>query len=270
MATVLGIDIGGTGIKAACVDLERGTLTTDRARALTPQPAVPKAVARTILGLVKDIPLDDGAVVGAGFPAVIKDGRAETAANVDSSWIGADVEELISTAIGHPTAVVNDADAAGLAEVRFGAGRDVSGVVVMVTLGTGIGTGLFVNGQLIPNSELGHLEVRGKDGERRAAASVRERSHLSWKTWAKRVQEYLRELDEVLWPDHIIIGGGVSKEWAKFGPYIKVRPTIVPATLGNDAGIIGAALFAQERASAGGPVPKPLKRELSADDKKAG
>jgi len=251
LAIALGIDIGGTGIKAAAVDLEAGKLTTARKRLKTPHPATPAAVAATVKEIVDEGELRSLTVVGAGFPAVIKDGKAESAANVNRRWIGTDVAALLGEATGRPTTVVNDADAAGLAELRFGAGRGTRGVVLMITLGTGIGCGLFHNGDLIPSTELGHIEVRGKDAERRAAELVRERKHLSWGSWAKRVEEYLNALDRLMWPDLIIIGGGVSATPEKFLPRIHVRPRIVAATLGNDAGIVGAALYAAQMAASG-------------------
>lgn len=251
MTTALGIDIGGTGIKAAVVDLERGTLTTQRKRLKTPQPATPKAVSQTIQRLVDDEEMRAPQLAGAGFPAAIKDGRVLSAANVDRHWIGQDAAALISTTTGRRTAVLNDADAAGLAEMRFGAGKGVDGVVLMITLGTGIGCGMFYNGELFPNTELGHLQVRGKDAERRASESARERKALSWGAWAGRVQEYLDVIDRLLWPDLVIIGGGVSATPEKFLPRIHIRPKLVAATLGNDAGIIGAAMYAAETAAPG-------------------
>ena len=242
----IGIDIGGTGIKAAVVDLDTGTLATERRRLLTPQPALPKAVAKTVARLFEQEELRAPQLVGAGFPAVVKDGVALTAANVDKSWIGTNVAETIGAAIGRTVTAFNDADAAGLAELRFGAGKDVRGMVAMITLGTGIGCALFLNGTLVPNTELGHIQIRGKDAERRAAASVRERKKLTWKEWSGRVEEYLNALDALIWPDLIIIGGGVSATPEKFIPRLQCRPKVVAATLGNDAGIIGAALHAAE------------------------
>jgi len=247
MTTALGIDIGGTGIKAATVDLDKGTLATLRKRLKTPRPATPKAIARTIRELVDSEELREPEIVGAGFPAAIKEGIVLTAANVDPRWIGEDASALIGSATGRPTVVLNDADAAGVAEVRFGAGKGVAGVVLMITLGTGIGCGLFFNGELFPNTELGHIEVRGKDAERRASESARERKDLSWASWAKRVEEYLQAIDRLVWPDLVIIGGGVSATPEKFLPRIRIRPKLVAATLGNDAGIIGAAMYAAEK-----------------------
>ncbi len=246
MGAALGIDIGGTGIKAALVDLDAGKLVTARRRVLTPQPPKPAAVCKTIAKLGASDEYRDATVVGAGFPGVIKAGVAYTAANLGASWVGKDVASLFAAALGRSVAVANDADVAGLAELRYGAGRGQQGVVAMVTLGTGIGSGLFLDGRLVPNSELGHIEIRGKDAERTAAALVRETKKLSWKRWAKDVEAYLQKLEALIWPDLIIIGGGVSATPEKFLPLIKTRTKVVPATLGNEAGIIGAALWASE------------------------
>lgn len=245
---VLGIDVGGTGIKVAVVDLDSGELVTERKRIATPHPAKPHAVGHAISELLSDEAFEKVEMAGVGFPAVIKDGHAETASNIDEDWVGADVERLMTHVTGKRTFVGNDADVAGLAEVRWGAGKGVEGVVLMLTLGTGIGSGLFLDGVLVPNTELGHIEIRGKDAERRAAASVRERKELSWGKYAKRLERYLEKIDSVLWPDLVIIGGGISAEPEKFLPRIHTRAPVVPAKLGNDAGIIGAALYAAERA----------------------
>jgi len=239
---ILGIDIGGTGIKGAPVDTNKGELLAERLRLLTPQPATPDSVATTVAELVQRFEWTGD--IGCGFPAVIKDGVAYTAANVDHSWIGTDARELLESRTGCDVTVLNDADAAGLAEVRFGAGRDVQGVVLLVTLGTGIGSALFIDGQLIPNTELGHIEFRGRDAELRASDRARLEHDWSWKSWAKRVDMYLTSLHNVLWPDLIIIGGGVSKNSARFFPYLTVKTKVVPAQFLNDAGIVGAALAA--------------------------
>jgi polyphosphate glucokinase len=241
---VLGIDIGGTGIKGAPVDIERGTLTADRYRLLTPKPAVPAAVADVVAEVVAKFGGDGP--IGATFPAVIHGGVAESAANVDKSWIGEDVAKRLGKSVGRPFVVLNDADAAGLAEMRFGAGRNKQGVVMMVTLGTGIGTALFVDGTLVPNTELGHLELRGKEAEKRASEVVREDKKLSWKKWGGRVDEYLRHLEMLFSPDLFVIGGGISKKATKFFGYLKTRAPIVPAQLLNEAGIVGAAVAAVE------------------------
>jgi polyphosphate glucokinase len=239
---VMGIDIGGTGIKGAPVDLDKGVLAGDRHRILTPHPATPKAVADVVAEVVNHF----GWIgpVGATFPAVVKDGVTLSAANVDPEWIDENASELFGQRLNAPVTVINDADAAGLAEMHFGAGRDRNGVVITVTLGTGIGCGMFLDGKLVPNTELGHIEINGKDAETIAADSVRERKELKWKDYAKRVELYIKRLDALLWPDLIIIGGGASKKAEKFLPFIDVRPEVVPAQLQNEAGIVGAALAA--------------------------
>jgi polyphosphate glucokinase len=241
---VMGVDIGGTGIKGAPVDVKTGKLTGERFRVLTPKPATPKAVADVVAEVVAHF--DWSGPVGAAFPAVVKDGVTLTAANVDKEWVGTDADAVFTDRLGMPVLMLNDADAAGLAEMRFGAGRDRKGVVVILTLGTGIGCGLFNNGALLPNTELGHIEIKGKDAELMAADSVRERKGLSWKDYAKRVQTYIRRLDALIWPDLVIIGGGASKKADKLLSHIDVRPEVVPATLLNEAGIVGAAMAAAE------------------------
>jgi polyphosphate glucokinase len=251
----LGIDIGGTGIKAGEVDTERGDLLTARIRVLTPHPASPDAVATATAALIE--PLGRGLPVGIGFPAAVRDGTTLTAANVDHAWIGRPAEALFRAALGRPAVVINDADAAGLAEMRFGAGRGVDGVVLLLTLGTGIGSALFVDGRLVPNTELGHLELRGKDAEHRASASVRDLKRLSWKAWAARLDEYLRMVDRLFYPDLIILGGGVSKDADRFVPLLTGSARVVPAALRNEAGIVGAALWAAERVARAAPPPGP-------------
>lgn|SRR5574341_184466 len=241
---ILGVDIGGTGIKAATVDVIKGVMVSDRHRILTPKPATPDAVARVVRDLVSHFQWKGP--IGCGVPCVIKQGVAYTAANLDKSWIDTDGRRLLERTTRCPVTLLNDADAAGLAEVRFGAGAGHNGTVMMVTLGTGIGSALFVDGKLVPNTELGHLVLRGKDAERRASDRARQDKDLSWKRWAKRLNEYLGYLEALLFPDLIIIGGGVSKEHAKFLPRIKTRAKIMPAQLLNEAGIIGAALAAHE------------------------
>jgi polyphosphate glucokinase len=246
-----GIDIGGSGIKGCPVDLEAGGFAADRIRTPTPSPSTPAAVA----GVVGEIVRQFGDAAGSGpvgvtFPAVIQRGVARTAANVDKSWIGTDVETLLRETLGRPVRVVNDADAAGYAETRFGAAKGVEGTVFMATLGTGIGSALIVDGVLVPNTELGHLEVDGKDAETRAADSVRDAEGLSWPQWAKRLTRYFQAVEALLWPDLIVVGGGVSKKADKFLPLLDIRTPIVPAQLRNDGGIIGAALLATERNTA--------------------
>jgi polyphosphate glucokinase len=240
--TVIGIDIGGTGIKGAPCDLVRGEFAADRLRIETPHPATPDAVADVVARVVAQ--LGGTGPVGVTLPAVVRAGVVETAANIDPSWIGTNAVDLLSSATGRTVAVVNDADAAGVAEMRYGAGRDRRGVVMMVTLGTGIGTALFVDGTLVPNTELGHLPLKGGDAEDYAAESVREAEGLTYKEWAKRLQKYLRLVERLMWPELIIIGGGISKKSDKFLPHIHLDTPIVPAQLHNDAGIVGAALFA--------------------------
>ncbi|MCB0085658.1 MAG: ROK family protein [Caldilineaceae bacterium] len=241
---ILGIDIGGSGVKGAPVNVEIGEYNTDRHRIETPQPATPAAVA----GVVKEIVnyFDLKGPFGCTFPAVILHGVAMSAANVDKSWIGTDAETLFREATGYPVCVLNDADAAGIAEMRYGAGRDHKGVVIMLTFGTGIGSAIFVDGRLVPNTEFGHVEFKGMDAEHRASAQVRKDEDLSWKKWGKRVNEYLNYMEMLFSPDLFIIGGGVSKRHEKFFPYLTTRAEIVPAQMFNDAGIIGAALAAQE------------------------
>jgi polyphosphate glucokinase len=250
MTKMLGIDIGGTGIKGAPVDTETGQLVADRHRIVTPQPATPEAVAKVVGEVAAFFNWKEPA--GATFPAVIKDGVAYTAANVDKSWIGTDAGKLFSDAIGAPVTVLNDADAAGVAEMEFGAGKGVGGVVIMVTLGTGIGSAVFLDEKLIPNTELGHLQMGKKDAERIAAESVREEKKLSWKQWAKRLDAYFQHLEALFSPDLIIVGGGVSKKSEKFLPLISTRVDIVPAQLLNEAGIVGAAVAAASATPAAG------------------
>jgi polyphosphate glucokinase len=240
---ILGIDIGGSGIKGALVDVEKGILSAPRHRIATPQPATPKAVAATVAELAAHFSWQGP--IGCGFPAVIRRGMACTAANVDPGWIGTQAEALFAAATGSKVRVANDADVAGMAEMRYGAGQGRDGVVLVVTLGTGIGTALFVDGKLVPNTELGHVEIKGRDAETWAAESAREREDLSWKKWAKRVDAFLEHMRAYLWPELVIIGGGVSKKHKKFIPLLKVDTEVVPAQLLNEAGIVGAAVAAQ-------------------------
>jgi polyphosphate glucokinase len=243
MAHVLGIDIGGTGIKAAPVDLEAGKLVTERVKVDTPHPARPDTVAAAVAEMAGKF--DWTGPVGITFPGVVDEGVIRTAANVDGSWIGTDAGGLFSAATGLHVGVVNDADAAGLAEMKFGAGTGQRGTVLMLTLGTGIGSALFIDGTLVPNTEFGHIEIHGKDAEKRASEIVREEEDLSWGKWAGRVDEYLEEMENLLSPKLIIIGGGVSRRSDKFLPLLKhLRATVVPAAMHNDAGIVGAAMAA--------------------------
>ncbi len=244
MSIVLGIDIGGTGIKGAPVDLEKGELVMDRFRLVTPQPATPNAVADTVRGVVEHFDWigKNKGHIGCGFPAVMKHGKAYTAANVDPSWIGTDARGLFEAATKCTVTMVNDADAAGLAEMKYGAGRGKKGVVFMCTVGTGIGSALFVDGILVPNTELGHIEVEGHDAETRASERIRVDEDLSWKRWAKRLDKYLETIERLFWPDLIIVGGGVSKDADEFLPRLTIHTPVVAAQLQNEAGIIGAAL----------------------------
>ncbi|GIG19827.1 polyphosphate glucokinase [Cellulomonas chitinilytica] len=245
-ALAFGIDIGGSGIKGAPVDLSKGEFASDRKRIPTPSPSTPDAVSATVAEVVESFDLDKGVPIGVTFPAVILHGVAQSAANVDKSWIGTDVEKAVQKATGRKVLAVNDADAAGYAEVRYGAAKDVDGVVLVVTLGTGIGSALIVDGHLVPNTELGHLEIDGHDAESRAAESVRDREGLDWAGWAERLQRYFTVVENLFWPDLIVVGGGVSKHHKEFLPLLDIRTRIIPAELRNAAGIVGAAALAAE------------------------
>jgi polyphosphate glucokinase len=236
-----GIDIGGSGMKAAPVDVVTGELTDERFKILTPKPSNPEKMAAVVAELVGHF--DWEGPIGVTFPGVVRHGVIYSAANVDTSWIGTDADALFTEAAGEQVHVVNDADAAGLAEVRFGAGRDRRGVVLVLTFGTGIGSGMFNDGVLVPNTELGHLEIDGNDAESKAAASARDREGLSWKEWAVRVERYLRTVVKLFSPELVIIGGGASRKADKWLPHIDVDTEIVPAALENEAGIVGAALI---------------------------
>jgi polyphosphate glucokinase len=239
-----GVDIGGTGIKGAPVDLHKGELAEDRFRIPTPRPATPEAVAEAVRQILAHFAWERP--FGCTFPSVVQHGVVRTAANVDASWIGTDGQALLSKVSGQPALLVNDADAAGVAEARFGAARRHDGVVLVSTLGTGIGSALLVDGTLVPNTELGHLEIDGHDAESRAADSAREREGLSFEAWATRLTRYFQAAENLLWPDLIVVGGGVSKKSAKWLDMVQTRTKIVPATLLNDAGIVGAAVLAAE------------------------
>lgn len=238
-----GIDFGGTGIKGAPVDLTAGDFAADRVRITTPQPATPAAVAGVFAELLSRFPEATGAV-GVTVPAVVRHGVVSSAANIDPSWIGTDADALLTEATGREVHVVNDADAAGLAEVAYGAARGQQGLVVVTTLGTGIGSALVHDGVLVPNSELGHLEIDGHDAESRAANSARETEGLSWEEWAARLTRYYEVVEALLSPDLFVVGGGVSKQAHEFLPLLDLRTPIVPATLRNRAGVVGAALHA--------------------------
>ena len=241
----LGIDIGGSGIKGAAVDLARGQFATDRLRFDTPKVSSPAAVADIVAQIAEHFAGDIGdSPVGVTLPAVVTNGVVRSAANIDPAWIGTDARTLLSDKLGRSVTVVNDADAAGVGELHFGAARDASGLVLMTTLGTGIGSALLYDGVLVPNSELGHLEIDGHDAESRAAANVRDDKGLSWQEWADRLQRYYSHIEDLLWPDLIVVGGGVSRKADKFLPLLHLRAPIVAAQLANSAGIIGAAWLA--------------------------
>ncbi len=239
---LMGIDIGGSGIKGAIVNTRTGELVSERYRLVTPQPATPDAVGDVVAQLAQHF--DWRGPIGCTFPAVVQNGIVRSAANVDKSWIGTPGETLLQQKTGLPVLLLNDADAAGIAEMTFGAGKGQQGVVIILTFGTGIGSAIFSSGQLVPNTELGHLEVRGKDAEWRASAKVRKKKKLSWVEWAARVDEYLTRLEVLFSPDLFIIGGGVSKRHEKFLPLLTRRTPVIPAQLRNEAGIVGAALAA--------------------------
>lgn len=242
-----GVDIGGSGIKGALVDLSTGRLSGDRLRIDTPRPATPEAIADVVAEIVETF--DWAGPIGITVPCVVKQGITQTAANIDPAWIGTNADELFAKRLNRDVddiGVLNDADAAGVAEVRFGETRTSKGVVVLLTFGTGIGSALFIDGRLVPNTEFGHIEVDGMDGEKRAAASARENEGLSYEEWAGRVSRFINVFENLLWPDLIVVGGGVSKKAERWVPLLTVRTTIAVATSKNHAGIIGAAAAAAE------------------------
>lgn len=250
MGKALGIDIGGSGIKGALVDTTTAELVSERMRVETPQPSTPEAVAGAVKELIAL--LDYQGAVGCTFPAIVKHGVMHSAANVDKSWIGTDGKTLFEQTVGMPFAVLNDADAAGVAEMTFGAGKGRGGIVIMLTFGTGIGSAVFLNGQLLPNTEFGHLYLKsGKVAEARAAARIKDEKELSWEEWAERVNEYLMHLEFIFSPDLFIFGGGVSKRHEKFFKYFTLNTEVVPAEFFNDSGIIGAAMAAAPLNQAG-------------------
>ncbi|WP_406454309.1 ROK family protein [Streptomyces sp. NBC_00876] len=243
---IFGVDIGGSGIKGAPVDLDRGDLAQERHKVLTPHPATPEDVAGAVAEVVGHF--DWSGPVGITFPGVVTDGLTRTAANVDKGWIDLDARTLLGDKLGLPVTVLNDADAAGIAEMTFGAGRGRKGTVIVLTLGTGIGSALFIDGRLVPNTELGHLELHGHDAEKHASTKAKEDEDLSWHHWAHRVQKYLAHVEMLFSPELLIIGGGVSRKADKFLPLIEhVRAEMVPAELQNNAGIVGAAMAAAGR-----------------------
>ncbi|AOZ72754.1 polyphosphate glucokinase [Boudabousia tangfeifanii] len=246
MEIAFGIDIGGSGIKGAPVNLATGEFAEERYRIPTPQPSTPEAVTEVCAELVDHFQLDPQTPVGITFPAPVKNDTVRFIANLDQSWTGVNVAEIMEARLGRKVVAVNDADAAGFAEAALGAAKDVPGLVLVTTLGTGIGSALIYNGQLIPGSELGHLKIRGKSAEKRAAASVREKKKLTWPEWIERLQEYYSYLDMLFTPDLMVVGGGVSKKHEKFLPKLELNCPIVPAKLLNTAGIVGAAALAAQ------------------------
>ncbi len=246
----IGVDVGGSGIKAAVVDVESGRFRSERLRVLTPTPSTPErisaSIARLVKRLAKSTGISDAAPVGIGLPGVAIDGRLVTAANIESSWVDFPIAEDLSASLKRSVSIVNDADAAGIAEMRFGIGQGKRGVVIFLTLGTGVGSGVFVDGVLVPNTEFGQMEIRGRPAERRSASAARTRKGLSWKAWAMDLDEHLQRIEDLMWPTLIILGGGVSKNGDKFIPRLSRRTPIVAAALRNDAGIIGAAIVAAQ------------------------
>jgi polyphosphate glucokinase len=245
----LGIDIGGTGIKAAPVDLETGKFVADRVKIATPRPALPDMVAEVVSKLVSTFSWTGP--IGCTFPGVVMNGVTRTAANLDKAWIGLDGRELLCKATGQDIRLINDADAAGVAEMTFGAGKGENGTVFMVTFGTGIGSALFVDGILVPNTEFGHIEIRGKDAESRASERAKVANDLSWKHWAKNVNEYLEHIEALVSPQLILVGGGISKQSDKFLPLMSgLQARVIPAAMLNDAGITGAAMASHPASAA--------------------
>jgi polyphosphate glucokinase len=259
----IGVDVGGSGIKAGVVDVGSGQLVSDRLRVPTPQPSTPDAVVKTIARVVSRVAKTSGAgpevPVGVGVPSVVVDGITRTAANIDPGWVDFNADAALEKALRRRVRMVNDADAAGLAEMRFGAGVDKGGTVIVLTLGTGTGSGVFVDGRLVPNTELGHMEIRGRDAERRSAAVARTRRGLSWKAWASDLDEHLIAIDRLFSPKLFILGGGVSKNADRFIPRLTVRVPVVAAALRNDAGIVGSALFAAEQVAGQAEAAAPAR-----------
>ncbi len=251
---LLGVDVGASGIKGAIVNVKTGVLQTERLRFPTPEPSLPGAVAKVFAQLTRD--MEWSGPIGCGFPAIIKKGVAYSAANIDKSWIGVNAEELLSDVSGNEVFVVNDADAAGIAEMRFGQGRQHNGTVILITIGSGLGTGIFVDGKLIPNTEFGHIYLRGHQevAERYASNRAKELENLSWETWARRFDEYLQHLELLFSPDLFILGGGTSKYFDLYQQYLTIPTAIVPADLLNNAGMIGAAIYAWEQLESLGKI----------------
>ena len=246
----IGVDVGGSGIKAAVVDITTGEMRSERIRVPTPNPSTPDkvgaSIGRIVRRLVKVVGVGDDVPIGVGLPGVAIDGRLMTAANIDPAWVDYPIAERLSKALKRRVEIVNDADAAGIAEMRFGVGAGKAGTVIFLTLGTGVGSGVFVDGKLVPNTEFGQMEIRGRPAERRSASAARTRRGLSWKAWAQDLDEHLQRIEDLMWPTLFILGGGVSKNADKFIPRLTLRTPVVPAELRNDAGIIGAAAVAVE------------------------
>lgn len=245
MRSILGLDVGGSSIKAGLVDVETGCTLTPLQTVPTPQPSTPQATIEAIAGI--DRSLNASGPVGLAFPAVVQRGIARTAANIDHSWLGVDGAALLGAVLKRPVCFLNDADAAGVAEMKWGAGRGAHGVVIMLTFGTGIGSAIFADGVLVPNTEFGHMEMRGMDAEHFASARVKTEENLDWQPWADRVNEYLARMHALFWPDLFILGGAVSANFAVFGPLLTSPAEIRPAQFAGQAGIIGAALAAATR-----------------------
>lgn len=246
----IGVDVGGSGIKAAVVDVDAGRFFSERIRVLTPQPSTPDlvgaSIARIVRRLVKASSIPADAAIGVGLPGVAIDGRLATAANIDPAWVGFPIADKLSKSLKRRVEIVNDADAAGIAEMRYGVGAGKPGTVIFLTLGTGVGSGVFLDGTLVPNTEFGQMEIRGRPAERRSAAAARTRRGLSWKAWAEDLDEHLHRIEDLMWPSLFILGGGVSKNADKFIPRLTCRTPVVAAQLRNDAGIIGAAIVAAD------------------------
>jgi polyphosphate glucokinase len=268
----VGVDVGGSGIKAAVVDTATGLLTSERLRIPTPSPSTPERVSASIGRLVRRLAkanaLPESVPVGVGLPGVAVGGRLLTAANIDPAWVDYPVADKLAKALKRTVSIINDADAAGIAEMRFGVGAGKPGVVIFLTLGTGVGSGVFVDGKLVPNTEFGQMEIRGRPAERRSASASRVRRGLSWKAWAMDLDEHLQRIEDLMWPTLFILGGGVSKNADKFIPRLTTRTPVVPASLRNDAGIVGAAVVAAEgladAASTWDDLPAAIRRKAAA------
>ncbi len=242
---ILGIDVGASGIKGAIIDLEKGELTTERIKLSTPKPATPEAVAAVIAELVEKVGYE-GNLIGVGFPSIVKNGVAFSAANIDEAWIGTSIEKVVSAATGKEVVAMNDADAAGLSEMRYGKGKGQMGTVLLITIGSGLGSALFTDGHMVRNSEFGHLFLQGWVAEHYVSNTARKKYDMTWEGFGKRFNEYLLHIDRIMSPDLVILGGGISNEFKEFGKYIDKRLNVTTAAMFNHAGIIGAALYAYE------------------------